>query len=213
MPKFRSIRRKKKATSEDCKDVLVSASKRKLSRMSSSSCTCSSVGTSSGQTVTYNFSGSRLVELHSLDELISSFCVCASCKVGALILQEYCSQKEGFYTVLSVHCENCGNEIKLEYSLACSLGKFLELNRKAVLGMCLLGQGRSALETFCAVLELPSPLVKLSYQAHVSAIHEATVAVARESMQQAVQEVRQHVYPEAGTNDLVIFVLVVTMWV
>ena len=157
--------------------------------------------TSSGsevQTVAYTFSESRLVELHSLDEFISERCICSSCKEGTLTLEEYFSQKEGFCTGLAVQCANCKLTADIEYSH--SPGKFLELNRKAVFAMCLLGQGRAALETLCAVLELPSPLAKLSFQSHVSALHVAAIAVAKESMYRAAQEVRTVVNPQVDED-------------
>ena len=163
--KFRSIRRRKrKAPVRSKKAKRVCASRKKLKKPKSMATSSTSSG-SEVQTVTYTFSGSRLVELHSLDEFISERCICSNCKEGTLTLEEYFFKKEGFCTGLAVYCANCKMTSNIEYSR--SPGKFLELNRKAVFAMRLLGQGRSALETFCAVLELPSPLAKLSFQSHV----------------------------------------------
>ena len=175
----------------------VCASRKKLKKPKSMATSSTSSG-SEVQTVTYTFSGSRLVELHSLDEFISERCICSNC---TLTLEEYFSQKEGFCTGLAVYCANCKMTSNIEYSR--SPGKFLELNRKAVFAMRLLGQGRSALETFCAVLELPSPLAKLSFQSHVSALHVAAMAVAKESMHRAAQEVHTAVDPQADEDTLI----------
>ena len=66
--------------------------------------------------------------------------------------------------------------------------------------MRLLGQGRAALETLCAVPELPSCLAKLSFQLHVSALHVAAMAVAKKSMYRAAQQVRTVVNPQTDED-------------
>ena len=105
---------------------------------------------------------------------------------------------KGLCTGLAVYCENCKITSSIKYYR--SPRKFLELNRKAVFAMRLLRQGRSALKTFCAVLELPFPLAKLSFQSHISALH------AKECMHQAAQEVRTAIDPKADETSLLMCV-------
>ena len=57
-------------------------------------------------------------------------------------------------------------------------------------GMHFIGCGLTDLETLCAILNMPKPMTLNTYSNHTKALHSATVDIAKQSMCQAVKELR-----------------------
>eukprot|EP00117_Sycon_ciliatum_P008187 scpid80868/ scgid11001/ len=79
-------------------------------------------------------------------------------------------------------CDKCGDETSLPMSRKQPAVKWYDVNRKSVLAMRLIGRGRESLKKVCAMLDLPPPLAKKSFDFHRDALFKAARDQAEESM-------------------------------
>lgn len=63
-----------------------------------------------------------------------------------------------------------------------------EVNRRAVLGMRLIGRGRQAMVKLTGVLNMPSPMSRSTYYSHATRVHSASKTVAESSMKEAAKK-------------------------
>ena len=123
--------------------------------------------------------GYRLLSLVLLFTATSSFCICKSCKNGNDIVTE--GKRNGLATSTMLKCSNCPAEKAVFMSPKLGATAFSEINRLIVFGMHLIGCGRQALVTFCAGLNMPTPMSRNSFAGHQKAPCSAAEKVAESS--------------------------------
>ena len=77
--------------------------------------------------------------------------------------------------------------------------RFYDVNRRSALATRIIGRGRAALTKFCAVMNMPGPVAKKSFQTHVKAIARVLKEVAETEMKKAVEDIRAAA--NAGNNE------------
>ena len=75
-------------------------------------------------------------------------------------------------------------------------GKAFEVNRRVVLAARNIGVGHHGLVKFSAVMNMMTPMHENSYRDHVKAICNAAKTVAKRSMENAVEELKEFYEPE-----------------
>ena len=128
--------------------------------------------------------GFRLIDLGCLQNLFSAVS-CKSCH-GPVSITEV--QRHGLASCLEVTCSSC-DERKPEF-MSRKISRFWEVNRRAVLGMRLIGKSRQALVKLAGALDMPSPMTRSAYHRHEQALHDASRTVAETSMSLAAREAR-----------------------
>ena len=125
--------------------------------------------------------GNRIINLSCLQDTISAAAVpCQFCEEGNLSLVEV--SRYGLATECALRCNACASSESSPLSLKKTGQKWYEINRRSVLAMRLVGQGRESLKKVCATLDLPPPLAKKSFDFHRSALRQSTETLAQESM-------------------------------
>lgn len=131
-----------------------------------------------------------VLEKESVSPTLESAVVCKHCLCGPVTFQEDETKSVGLYTNLYLRCVACGEVTEFPFS-SVNDGKALSINRKVIFANKCIGGTRASLETFCAMLDLPSPVAQQSYRNHTVAINAHCVAQANNSMSQARNEVRE----------------------
>ena len=110
--------------------------------------------------------GNRIVHLLSLQKLLDRCCVCRQCQKGQLILRE--AKHFELAPHMNLTCDRCGYGESETLSQKQIKGRshFFDVNRKAVLGMRLIGGGHSSLKTLCSVMDMPPPMSKYTFDCH-----------------------------------------------
>ena len=75
------------------------------------------------------------------------------------------------------------------------------MNRRAVLASVKIGNGLSALQRFCADLNMPIPMSQHTFESHLSAVKLASEETAKQSFSQAAKELHEH--QETPLNEVV----------
>ena len=136
--------------------------------------------------------GTRLVDLGELQRALDSTACCKRCKAGSLVLEE--SRREGLASIMRFSCNQRTRGHTEEVPLAKrgngGSGKFLEVNRCAVLAMRMIGRGLSALLKICCILNMPRPMAKSSFDGHRAALHRSARTVAKGSLNNAAAAAR-----------------------
>ena len=137
--------------------------------------------------------GYRFQDVDILRRVILASAVCKECLQGTLQLFEKVSGC-GLARTLVLQCANnrCKAFTELPTSERIIRGKahFYDVNRRSALAMRIIGRGRAALTKFCAVMNMPSPVAKKSFQTHVKAITRVSQQVAEAEMKKAANEIR-----------------------
>ena len=137
--------------------------------------------------------GYRFQDVDILRRVILASAVCKECLQGTLQLFEKVSGC-GLARTLVLQCANnrCKAFTELPTSERIIRGKarFYDVNRRSALAMRIIGRGRAALTKFCAVMNMPSPVAKKSFQTHVKAIARVSQQVAEAEMKKAANEIR-----------------------
>jgi hypothetical protein len=129
--------------------------------------------------------GNIIVDLKLLSELITKSVKCKYCNVeDSLSFFEDTSVRLGLASKLVIKCVNCDSNESIRTSRKTDNG--YENNLRFVYAMRALGKGQASGDTFCAVMNLPSPPSR--FQQITSILGNATKEAASESMQNAVQE-------------------------
>ena len=146
--------------------------------------------------------GYRFQDVEILRRVILACAVCKQCLQGTLQLFEKVSGC-GLARTLVLQCSNndCRTFTELPTSERIIRGKarFYDVNRRSALAMRIIGRGRAALTKFCAVMNMPGPVAKKSFQTHVKAIARVSKEVAEAEMKKAVEEIRAAA--NAGKNE------------
>ena len=75
------------------------------------------------------------------------------------------------------------------------------MNRRAVLASVTIGNVLSALQRFCADLNMQTPMNQHTFESHLSAVKLAAEVTAKQSLSQATKELHEHL--ESPLNEVV----------
>lgn len=171
------------------------ASVRKLNESSSESDDSSSKKYSEGP------DGFRFLDISVLSAVFHLLC-CPVCKHGRVKLQEDSGAKMGFASPFVLKCENqkCKFFEKFYSSSKIEGSQAFEVNRRIVLATRSTGIGHQALAKFACVMNMPPPMNGNSYRDHVAVVKSAAQAVCKQSMANAVEEVKTFYEPQEDGN-------------
>lgn len=184
--KKRCFARNQHTEPKECENVSEtpkSASARKLDGMFSGESNCSN---ESCKSEAVN-GGYRLIYLPILSSIISSNLCCKVCH-GNVELEEI--SVFGLASTYKLECGKCKQNNEFQSSPSKN-NRVTEVNRRIVYAMRCLGTGLRGLEMFCGVMDLPPPVRQTTYTIIVNRILDATVAVAKDSMQRAAEKEKQ----------------------
>lgn len=193
------------------------ASSRKLSHVNMTSSgdqgqgkcapTTSHASTSGGDDCESELEGYRIVDIKIIRDILSTQTLCSQCNCQSLTLSEVSSAKAGLVSrlVLSCDSESCdfshtfytSSRVKKQVyekdgQTKAKVGKeSFDLNARMVLGFRDIGKGLSAMEKFCAALNMPPPMAKKAYNELNSKLETAAEKVAEESMSKATAELKK----------------------
>ena len=139
----------------------------------------------------------RFVDFSILASVFQLFW-CPVCKYGHVVLEEDKEAKKGFVSLLVVKCTShkCSFSKQFYTSSKIEKGKAFEVNRRVVLATRNIGVGHQGLVKFSAVMNMMAPMHENSYSDHVKAICNAAKTVAKRSMENAVEELKEFYEPE-----------------
>jgi hypothetical protein len=207
MPKFRSIRRKKRAfygkrrsddggpgseaspaavnlgSSEQSTGTAqhdTSASSRKLGNLEASA--------PNEVSVEEPFEGFRLFDVGILASVFVQFSKCPECG-GPLTLMENSEKKKGLSSNFSLECQCSFSFSFYSSKFVCDV-KGYEVNTRFVLGMRQIGCGYEDASHFCGVMNMPSPMNLKAYQGQVDTLRLASELESNLSMERAAAELR-----------------------
>ena len=89
---------------------------------------------------------------------------------------------------LRLLCENCG--WKHSFYTSKQRGKSFEVNRLPVYNMRILGKGHTSAKKFCTLMNMPHPPAAKNYTKISSVITTCVRSIAKDSMSQAAEELR-----------------------
>ena len=148
--------------------------------------------------------GSRIIDLQALADLISSSSVCVFCKKGSLSVSEV--QRFGMAPELAITCDNCHHSTSKVLSRQTVVHKTVmhQVNRKAVLGMRVIGRGFKGLCTLSSILDLPPPMSKTTFHKHQRVVSSAVCDVGKASMAKAAAAVLEERQAEDHPADIAV---------
>ena len=147
--------------------------------------------------------GYRLIDCQALSSTLTQIAKCSQCG-SSLTLTEELSCRRGLVSRLSIQCRNtgCGATVHVTDTYS-SNAKCL--NRSSVLGMRMIGRGRSGLETFCAMMVMLPPVTPASYSEHCSIVQEESEVVATASQNRASAYLHElHGVPQSSVLDVTV---------
>ena len=138
---------------------------------------------SSGPTIT----GFRFFDMKVLCNVLSML-GCHQCGELDLLFMEDEINRKGCASSLCLLCENCG--WKYSFYTSKQQGKSFEVNRRLVYGMRTLGKGHTGAQKFCTLMNMPPPPAAKNYSKISGVITSCLRSIAKESMSNAAEEVR-----------------------
>ncbi|XP_047122418.1 uncharacterized protein LOC124805915 [Hydra vulgaris] len=132
-------------------------------------------------------SGYRFIDLEILASIFDKL-GCPEClRPSQLSLSENKKSCKGYASNLSLNCV-CG--FKLDFDTSKNVAGF-DINKRLVYAMRTLGQGQAGLHRFAALMNIPKGLCNKSYNVIVQNLATAAQTVAVETINKAVQELRE----------------------
>ena len=132
--------------------------------------------------------GYRFVSMNQLADLCALL-RCPECSCDALTLQENHDRGKGLSSWLDIVCRVCGHIVS--FTTSQQTASFMDVNRRSVLAAREIGCGRACLETFCCMMDIPSPVAAVSFHSHVTSVHKSVREKCSESMHKARQLVKK----------------------
>ena len=149
----------------------------------------SEVSDGSGEEVEEDFlQSNRILYLKCLQELLDVATVCSKCKSGKINIVDCCAV--GLASVVHVQCNNVLCRPSWRFNLCLKEKRFFDINRRSVLAMRRIVKGRAALNRFCGIMAMPSPVNSHAYTRHQEALAIAAATAASKSMVNAAEEVK-----------------------
>ena len=140
-----------------------------------------------------SINGYRLIDVHILDSVISAF-KCPGCTEQLLTLKEQLEKKKGLASSLEIICSRCGYNDNFYTSRTLPYegkgGKSFDVNARIIYAMRACGQGHAGVEKFTTLMDMPKPMTKNNYNKVVKKLVTATETVAKETMSDAIEELR-----------------------
>ena len=130
---------------------------------------------------------------------------CGECGEKHIVFKEDSTKRSGLYTAPYMFCEHCSHRIPIPFTFVGN-SKVLLINRKSVLANKCAGGTLASLQMLLGMLDLPMPVSKNSYTAHVQAISKYALLQAQASMDTARKEVRT--FYKAESDDEIVDVVV-----
>ena len=134
------------------------------------------------------------MQFSCLKELFSSFMSCpnAHCRGDIDILIDM-EKKRGLSLFLIVKCKHCGFSCESFTSRKTAEKhvagrKHFEVNLRAALAFKEVGKGYEAMSTFCAIMNMASPMSSASFDNCIDKIHDAFSAEVKKSLENASKE-------------------------
>ena len=141
-----------------------------------------------------NISGYRIIDMELLSNVFEELC-CPKCSQPNLLFSENNCKKKGSSSMLTLNC-SCGYLREFHTSRTC--GKGYDINRRISYSMRAMGQGYMGIEKFTALMNIPKPFTVNVYNKIVDQIATATEEVAQETIEEAVESIREM---KGSTND------------
>jgi len=88
----------------------------------------------------------------------------------------------GLASLLVLECDTCSKLSEIYSSATCKDSRAFEINRRAVLGFLDIGGGKTALNNFCAMLNMSMPMTNEAYNESFKSVKKALEVDATESM-------------------------------
>ena len=164
------------------------ASVRKIADVTSSS-SSEDISTDSDSEEFPDIEGYRFVDIGILSAVIDLL-ICPKCKLGHVSMNEDATAKKGFASKLSVSCQRAACSFKEDFYTSKRVGRAFEVNRRAVLGARNVGIGKTGLDKFAVMMNIPAPLNPNAYRDTVAVLNNVTQEAAEESMETAAEEVK-----------------------
>ena len=144
-----------------------------------------------------NLNGFRLMDIAILAAVIESL-RCSLCKQGHIVFEEDEKSKMGLASLFILKCttRKCSFYKSFYTSDKTNNSKAFEVNRRAVLATRNIGVGHQGLVKFACVMNMLPPMNENAYRDHVQAVHDAAERVAKESMSQAANKVKEFYEPD-----------------
>ena len=139
----------------------------------------------------------HLVRMSCLKIAMSVFSCCGS----PLAMTEEMQSRRGSVSHVSICCTICGNKSLVTDPYR---EEDLAVNSKFILGMRVIGKGRSAMESLTGIMGMLPPLSKPRFSSHIKAIHITSTAKKEDQFSSAVAVLWKH------AKDDVIIVIQVT---
>eukprot|EP00112_Aurelia_sp_Birch-Aquarium-sp1_P015350 Seg3396.1 transcript_id=Seg3396.1/GoldUCD/mRNA.D3Y31 product="hypothetical protein" protein_id=Seg3396.1/GoldUCD/D3Y31 len=134
--------------------------------------------------------GFRFIVIDILSAVFNML-ICPKCKLGHVSMSEDATAKRGFASKLSVLCKRAGCSFKEYFYTSKKIGKAFEVNRRAVLGARNVGIGKTGLDKFVALMNIPAPLNPNAYRDTVIISNTVAREAAEESMETAAEAVKE----------------------
>lgn len=128
-----------------------------------------------------NLEGYRFVRCETLSQAIGQIGICTTCR-APLTLKEDMVTRRGLISKLSISCTQCDSEAVVSDPYAVETKS---LNTRSVLAMREIGRGRSSLDHFLGLMDLPPPVTTNSYSEHNRRLAKVSMAAAEANMQAA----------------------------
>jgi hypothetical protein len=133
-----------------------------------------------------DFDGYILLDKTLVFSFLEQYLCCVNCHNAISITAE---KESGLLMGVKVICVSCQTQRFTRNSkMVGSKYNASDINRRFTLALRSIGKGHAESQTFCAVMDLPTPLSQKAYDKVVRHIHDATWNVAEKSMKEAVQQ-------------------------
>ena len=119
---------------------------------------------------------------------------CPVCVV-AIDIEHLLSNKMGLAQFFNISCTECNWKITFCFSKECSRlqstsrRKSFEINIQTIAAFREIGQGFSAIKTFCSCINMPPPMAKATFNEINSELHNADVQTAQDSIKEATKQI------------------------
>ena len=134
-------------------------------------------------------SGYKIIDLSLLQDSLENFAVCAKCKKGKVTIMLNSAKKYGLAEEYNLSCDKCNYTVSSNTSKRTFVNQkssAYDVNVRSVLASQ--SMGHTALEQFCATMDLPNP------------IHVAPYTKIQKGLSQSAQEVADDIMKDAGVR-------------
>ena len=123
----------------------------------------------------------RLMDLVELNQAISAFTICRSCKTGRVCIFEAEKDRRGFCSKLSLKCDSCSKSHNFHTSRLRPgvRGQSYDVNRRTALAALGTGANRAGFVRLAGVMNMPLPPLYDSWDIHLEDLSKSLGTVNR----------------------------------